>query len=182
MTGRPAGPAGKVLVLGLGNVLMGDDAFGPYVAATLAARYDLPPEVELVDAGTPGHELSVYLDGRDALVAVDSVRATGSPGDLHSFRGDEIVALPPSIAASPHEPGLRDALLKLSFGGRAPRSVLLIGVIPARIDPGVGLSPPVLAAVPRAVSAVLEALDSLGVPARERSVPRPPVIWWESAR
>ena len=86
----PPAPA-NVAIVGLGNVLMGDDAFGPYVVASLQAHYDFPEGVELIDAGTPGHELSVYLDGRDVLIVVDAVQAAGSPGDLRSYTGDEVV-------------------------------------------------------------------------------------------
>lgn len=181
MTGDPGrvAPAG-ITVLGLGNVLLGDDSFGPHVIATLQARYEFPGGVELVDAGTPGHELSVYLDGRDALIVVDAVRAQGQAGEIRLFRGEDVVARPPSIVTSPHEPGLRDALLKLSFGGRAPADLLLVGVIPLQFELGAGLSEPVERAVPEAESAVLAALAARGVSVREKSLPAPPALWWKS--
>ena len=55
MTGAPL-----VRVLGLGNVLMGDDALGPWVVHHLVSTYDFPPEVAVVDVGTPGLDLVPY--------------------------------------------------------------------------------------------------------------------------
>ncbi len=174
----PASPV-SVAILGLGNVLMGDDAFGPYVVASLQARYDFPEGVDLVDVGTPGHELSVYLDGRDVLIVVDAVRAAGEPGEIRSYTGDQVIERPPALVTSPHEPGLRDALLKLAFCGRAPRRLLLVGVIPSGIELGAGLSEPVSRAVHAAEDAIIEALAGFGIVLRQKKNVTPPLIWWE---
>lgn len=170
---------GGVAVVGLGNVLMGDDAFGPWVIASLEANYRFPDGVDLVDAGTPGHELSVYLEGRELLVVVDAVRAAGEPGELRIFRGEEIVATPPMLVTGPHEPGLREALLRLTFQGRAPREVVLVGVVPSTVELGTGLSSPVLAAVPGAEKLILGLLSGHGVFPEPEAVRSTPAPWWE---
>ncbi len=110
----------RITILGLGNVLMGDDGVGPHVVRFLESSFAFPRDVELVDAGTPGHELSLYMEGRELLVVIDAVRAAGPPGAVRTFSGDEIRALGGTFALSPLEPGLRDALLKLDFAGGAP--------------------------------------------------------------
>ncbi len=179
MTGTTLPVPRNVAIVGLGNVLMGDDAFGPYVVASLQAHYDFPEGVELIDAGTPGHELSVYLDGRDVLIVVDAVLAAGSPGDLRSYTDDEVVARPPSLVTSPHEPGLRDALMKLAFSGRAPQRLLLVGVISSDIELGAGLSEPVSRAVPAAEEAILESLAQIGIVPSPKNPSSDPAIWWE---
>lgn len=176
-----SGPGG-IAVIGLGNVLMGDDAFGPYVVACLEAHFDFPAGVELVDAGTPGHELSVHLEGRDAVIVVDAVCAPGDPGTVVRYEGDEVTGRPLPAVASSHEPGLRDALLSLEFCGRAPRRSLLVGVIPSGVELGTGLSRPVLRAVPEAELAVVEALARFGAAAIPKPHPAHPSIWWETAR
>ena len=58
----------RIGVLGIGNVLMGDDALGPYVVQLLDSMYEVPADVELVDLGTPGADLPLYLDSLDAAV------------------------------------------------------------------------------------------------------------------
>jgi Ni,Fe-hydrogenase maturation factor len=86
----------------------------------------------------------------------------------------------PAVASS-HEPGLRDALQSLDFCGRGPRRSLLVGVIPATVELGTGLSGPVLRAVPEAEKAVVEGLSRFGVVARPKQHPDNPSIWWEAA-
>lgn len=169
----------RVGVLGIGNVLMGDDALGPYVVKCLDARYELPPEVELLELGTPGADLALHLDGLDAAVVVDTVRLLGEPGELRLLDKAQLLGRKPLLPASPHEPGLREALFTLEFRGGAPREVRLVGVIPRSVELVVGLSPAVRDAVPAALDEVLRQLATLGFQARERPDPRPPDLWWE---
>jgi hydrogenase maturation protease len=169
----------RVGVLGIGNVLMGDDALGPYVVKLLEAQYELPPGVELVELGTPGADLSLHLDGLDAVVVVDTVKLRGEPGEIRLLDKPQLLAKKPVLPASPHEPGLREALFTLEFRGGAPGEVRLVGVVPAAVEMEVGLSPPVRAAVPGALAEVVRQLAALGVEARERAHPRPPDLWWE---
>jgi hydrogenase maturation protease len=173
------GAPGRVAVLGLGNVLMGDDALGPYAVRLLEARYELPGRVPVLDIGTPGLDLVPYFEGVDALVLVDTVRSEAPPGTLRLYRRDEILKHPPRTRVSPHDPGLKEALLSLEFAGHGPREVLLVGVVPGRTGQGVGISDPVRAALPAVHAEILRELERLGVPAIPRRAPLPPDIWWE---
>jgi hydrogenase maturation protease len=170
---------GGITILGIGNVLMGDDACGPYLIKLLEAHYEFPEEVELIDAGTPGPDLALYMEGRRAVIVVDAVKAGGVAGEVRAYRGEEILNRRPSPVLNPHEPGLAEALLKLRFAGGVPDEVHVIGVIPERIDTGRGLSTSMKNALPRAEAEVLRALGRLNVSVRER-IPRfPPDTWWE---
>lgn len=166
-------------MLGLGNVLMRDDALGPYVIGQLESRFDFPDEVSLVDLGTPGLDLYPHLEGLDAAILVDTVRSTGSAGETRLYRRDEILRHAPGQRLSPHDPGLKETLLSLEFAQRGPREVLLVGVIPEDTEYEIGLSPAVQTALPAVESAVLEELRRLGFPAREADPPREPNLWWE---
>ncbi len=159
---------------------MGDDALGPTVIATLEASYELGPAVSLVDLGTPGLDLVPHLAGLDAVVIVDTVNATGAPGEVRTYTRDELLAHPPPQRVSPHDPGLKETLMALEFAGQAPGEVLLVGVIPSNVGRGTELSPEVAAAVPVAVGRVLEALERLGVPARANGEPSTPRLWWRA--
>jgi hydrogenase maturation protease len=170
-----------IRVLGLGNVLMGDDAFGPFVIEALQAKYDVPESVSLIDVGTPGLDLTPFLIGADAVIVIDSVRADGEPGELRLYRRDEILKHVPQMRLGPHDPGFKQTLLALDFAGSAPRQVTLIGAIPKTVGPVARLSPDVRAAVPAAVDRVLAELESLGVIVAERPAPGPIAPWWERA-
>ena len=171
--------AGRVGVIGLGNVLMGDDAFGPWVVQTLLAGYEFPEGVGAEDLGTPGLDLMPYITDLEALVLVDTVRSDATPGTLRLYRRDEILRHPPQARLSPHDPGVTEALLTAEFAGRGPREVLFVGAVPETTAMGVRLSPALHGAVPVAVAEVLRELERLGRPAAPRSAPRLPHIWWE---
>ncbi len=171
--------AHRIGVVGIGSVLMGDDGIGPYAVELLDAGWALPPEVLLQDAGTPGPELVQFLMDVDAVIVIDTVRATGRPGELRFYRRDDVMRMPTAPRLSPHDPDLRQALLTAELAGRAPAEVLVVGVVPARVELGTELSPEVRAALPAIGSAVRAELGRLGTPAVRRAVPREPRIWWE---
>lgn len=170
----------QILVAGLGNVLMGDDAFGPYVVRALEAGHELPEGVVARDLGTPGLDLAPYLSGVEVLIVVDTVHADGAPGEIRLYRREEVLEHSPSPRLSPHDPGLKEALLRADLEGRGPREVLLVGVIPESTGMGLGLSPAVRDAVAGARGEILRELARLGVPATARTDPSAPDIWWEA--
>lgn len=169
----------RIAVIGIGNVLAGDDALGPHVVRVLEARFELPEGVQVIDAGTPGYDLTAFLVGQDAVVLVDAVRAKGPPGELRTYDKAGLLQKKPILAVSPHEPGVREALLNADFMGVTPPVVRLVGVIPSETGTGIGLSPEVRAAVPGAVEAVVRELAALGVALGARPAPREPDLWWE---
>lgn len=170
----------RASVLGLGNVLMGDDAVGPYAVRTLHARYEFPEGVSVIDLGTPGLDLTPHLADAEAVIILDAVRAQGKPGDLRLYRRDQILRHPPPSRLGPHEPGLKEALLSLEFAGGGPGQVLLIGVIPEWVRPGVGMSLAARGAIAAVEAEVLAELVRLGIPAAMRVPPDKPEIWWET--
>ena len=168
-----------VTIIGLGNVLMGDDALGPFVIRHLLAAYDFDPCVTVLDLGTPGLELSPYIRGQDALIVVDTVRSDGAPGSLKLYRRAELLRHAPPERIGPHDPGLRETLLMLDLHDESPPDVLVVGVIPEQTGYGIGLSEATRAAVPRVLAAILIELDRLGHPARPTAMAHEPDIWWE---
>ena len=166
-------------ILGLGNVLMSDDGFGPYVARVLDAFYDFPPEVEVIDAGTPGLDLTPYLLGADVVIFIDTVKVEGNGGDIHMFQLEDILQHAPQPRLSPHDPGVKEALLTVAAAGRGPQHVVMVGVIPEWIATGVELSPSVRSAIAPVVAVALGELERFGLQPRLRPVPRQPDTWWE---
>jgi hydrogenase maturation protease len=181
MTESVSGKERRIGIIGLGNVLMSDDAFGPYVIQVLDAGYLFPENVVLLDLGTPSIDLFAYLEDLDVAIILDTVRSNGRSGELRLYSLKEILKNPIQPRISPHEPGLKEALLFGEFSGRGPEDVLLIGMIPESTKTGVGLTAPALKAIPEAVEAVLGELGKVGVEALPRPVPVQPGIWWEQA-
>jgi hydrogenase maturation protease len=170
----------RIAVIGIGNVLTGDDAIGPHVLKVLEASYVLPPEeVFVLDAGTPGYDLTSFLADAEAVILIDSVKAKGGPGEVLVYDKKALLKKAPVLAMSPHEPGVREALMNADFMGVAPKIVRLVGVIPGSVETGIGITPEVRAAVPAAVAQVVKELLALGLRVAPRVPPLEPDLWWE---
>lgn len=138
---------------GIGNLFLGDDGFGPEVVRHLAQDPDLPEHVRVVDYGTRGMHLAYDLvAGYDALVLVDTVPGTGAPGDLSVLRvGQDDLG---SGAFDPHGMDPVAVLASLEqLGGSLPPT-FVVGAQPLTVEEGIGLSAPVEAAVPEAMTAI----------------------------
>lgn len=169
-----------IRVLGLGNVLMSDDGFGPFVVRVLEATYETPPGVEFIDVGTPGLDLTPYLLGTSAVIFVDTVKSQAAPGEIRIYDREDILRHPPQTRTGGHDPALKEALLTVDAVGGGPARVTLVGVVPEWIATGTQLSPLVEAAVGRAVIAVVQKLEALGVHVQRRKRPLEPDLWWAS--
>ena len=142
----------NVLVAGIGNIFLGDDAFGVEVVRRLATR-DLPEGVQVADFGIRGFDLAhALMDAESTAVLVDATPRGGEPGTLYLIEASVEQGAP---EIEPH--GMDPAsVLRLvhALGGRPPR-VLVVGCEPAMVDLDdfgqMGLSPPVEAAVDEAV-------------------------------
>ena len=170
-----------VRVLGLGNVLMGDDALGPWVIEALQAGWEFPEGVSVLDVGTPGLDLTPFLADAETVILVDTVKANAPPGTLRVYSRAQLAIRAPSPRVSPHDPGLTEALFALDFVGSGPRDVILVGVVPAATEQGVGLSPAVSGAVDRAAGEVVALLSCLAKAPRRRRGAIPAAPWWERA-
>jgi len=168
-------------VLGLGNVLMGDDGFGPAVVQAFQAEYVVGPQVSVVDVGTPGLDLTPWLADVDRVIIVDTVKSDLPPGTLRVFDKAGVLRRPPSVRFGPHDPGVKEALLMLEFAGRAPRELALIGVVPERTEMAVQLSPALQQALPLAVEAIATQLARFGEPPTRRAQPAGEPVWWSKA-
>ena len=168
------------LIAGIGNVLMGDDAIGPTVAAHLEARFAFPEGVKVADLGTPGIGLALHLTGVRTVVLIDAVVDNSvPPGTLRLVRLDEILAGGAANGLDAHAPGLKAVLLMARESGGAPEHLSVIGVTAESCCIGGGLSEGVRRAVPAAVEAAAAELRSLGVPFTERTPAGAPDLWWE---
>ncbi len=155
------GASGRVLVLGLGNILLGDEGLGVRAAERLAARYVLPDGVDVVDGGTSGYDLIDILAGRDRVIVLDAVDGEGGPGTLVRLHAS---AVPVGWQAkqSHHQLGLADVLAALTLLEQAPRALTVIGLVPQDLDLGLDLSLTIAARLDDLVDAAVAELARLG--------------------
>jgi hydrogenase maturation protease len=166
----------RTVIAGVGNVFLGDDAFGVEVARLLAER-PMPANTEVHDFGIRGLHLAYeLLDGCDLFILVDAAPRGEQPGTVtvlevgyaepESEPGRPEPESEPESGPDPVPVPVMDAhglapdeVFRLldSLGGRPGRS-LVVACEPADVSPGMGLSDPVRAALPHAVQAVEEIL------------------------
>lgn len=142
-----------MLVLGLGNVVMGDDGVGVHVVRALQAESAPPPGVRIVDGGTAGLALLPLLTGARAAVLVDAAEVAAPAGTVRLLPGDGADGVPGRLSV--HQVGCADLLATARLLGALPPVVEIVGVQPARVAVGWRLSPQVRSAVPVAAELVL---------------------------
>lgn len=154
-----------ILVLGIGNVLLGDDGIGVHVVGAierLAERGSvaLPAGARLVDGGTLGLALLPLVSTARAVVLVDAVELGRAPGTVAVLDGDALGTVTAGRVV-PLPVGVADIIAATRLTDRAPERLVLVGIQPGEIRPGIELSAPVQAALPAAAEAVLDALHAL---------------------
>jgi hydrogenase maturation protease len=179
-SGRGGAQPRPFAVLGMGNVLLGDDGLGPEVVGYILAHYRLPDTVDCEDIGTPGLDLTPYLSGRRGVILVDTVAAEKPPGSVRIYRREEIASALVTNRLSPHDPGLAECIATLELADDAPGQLFVVGVVPEACATGIGLSSSVQAAVPEAAREVARLLESLGVTPELRETPLPTDNWWSA--
>jgi hydrogenase maturation protease len=152
----------RVLVAGLGNIFLGDDAFGVEVVKRLSVM-TLPEDVRVVDVGIRSVHLAYELRERtyETVILIDAVSKGGEPGALYVLEpeNDEDTRSVRVTDGHAIHPENIIALVR-QLGGRLPR-LIVVGCEPFRIGPDAGLSPPVAAAVDDAVGLVIRLASSL---------------------
>ena len=147
----------KTLVVGLGNVLMGDEGVGVYVARALE-KHTLPQNVEILDGGTGGFTLLEPLQSADRILLVDATADTNPIGTVTRTTPRFSRDYPPTLTA--HDIGVKD-LLDVFYIQGGGRDVVLYAIT---IDPqqpiAMSMSPAVATAAEQAVTRILAELHS----------------------
>lgn len=151
----------KALVLGIGNLLIGDEGIGCAAVEEINKRYRLPPEVECIDGGTAGFELLSLMDGKDLVILIDAMRNDMEPGTCVLIEGEDVPkAFLNSI--SPHQLGISDVLAAAQLTDCLPGQLFLYGIEPKNLEVGIGLTSEVEAGMEKIISAVVEQLRNFG--------------------
>ncbi len=165
MTEQPAQLPSPVLVLGLGNPLLKDDGVGLELMRRLAARETAESEkhrdVEYMDGGTQGVALLGRFSGREALLILDAISLgeEREPGSIVVVRDPLTHAAQQGVGA--HGANASGLLAAAHLLGDLPPHAVIVGVSPAQLETGIGLSEPIRKALPAAVEAAGRILDEL---------------------
>lgn len=152
----------RVVVLGVGNILLSDEGIGVRAVEKLMRDYVLPDEVEVIDGGTSGMEMLEDLGRADHLIIVDAMRSGKPPATVTRIAGAEVPVFF-RTKFSPHQVGLSDVLATLELMGEQPGSTTIFGVEPQSLDTCMELTPAVAGQLPHVVELVKHELDALGM-------------------
>jgi hydrogenase maturation protease len=156
-------PPQKILILGVGNLLLRDDGFGVHLINSLK-RIALPGNVELLEAGTVSHQLIPKLHEIDHLIVIDVVEAGDAPGSLYRFSPDEMI-FPAELKASLHQISLIDVLHMTALTGSKPKTVI-IGVQPKDVSSwSMELNDELMAVIPRVQELIFEEVEKINATA-----------------
>ena len=141
-----------VLVLAVGNLLLQDDAAGLEMLAALN-QFCWDESVDFVDGGTQGIAFLGQISDRRIVIVLDAVTLGDKPGTIHILRGEDLDKLRARKSATSHESNALELLALAKLIGIGPE-VVVVGIEPESIRTGIGLSPSVRDALPRAVTVI----------------------------
>ncbi|MDR2957479.1 MAG: hydrogenase maturation protease [Coriobacteriales bacterium] len=154
----------QILILCIGNSLLLDEGFGPWIANELLLRYVFPAEVTILDRGVMGMAILADLRQADEVLIIDALDNTGqAPGTIMEFRPEDLAAQ--QIFHGAHDISMIDVIRAASLVGINP-SFTCYGVQVKEISLAeyqIGLTPEVLAAVPLMIDIIIAWLDQRGV-------------------
>ncbi|MGQ9468302.1 MAG: hydrogenase maturation protease [Nitrososphaerales archaeon] len=155
----------RIIIVGIGNKLMGDDGFGPYVVKLLE-NTTLPTKVEIRDFGTAGITVAKDLEGYDRVIFIDSMKRGESPGTIYyeTLIADEIEPIKPDqelVRLSLHEAKLEELLMFAKAIGTLPPKITVIGCEPKALEPCIGLSSEVKGAVQKVLDLIVDELGKI---------------------
>ncbi len=146
----------KIIILGIGNILLSDEGIGVHVANELM-KMKMPPEVSVVEGGTDGFRLLNIITEADRLIVVDAVKGGSEPGAIYRFDISEIKNVPRGFKTSVHQIGILEVIDLSGLIGRTPRTTV-IGVEPKSLEMSMELSPEIKAKIPRIIELEMEEL------------------------
>lgn len=149
----------RILVLGIGNVLLTDEGAGVHAARRLSGLTPLDEGLQVLDGGTVGLALAPLIEQAERLIVLDAMQLGEAGGAVQVFLDDEMDRCLGRRRLSVHEVSLRDILDAVRLSGRLPRQRALIGIQPCSLDWGLEPTPSVALAIESASRKALELIE-----------------------
>jgi hydrogenase maturation protease len=160
----------NILILGIGNILWGDEGFGVRALETFHARYRAADGVSLLDGGTQGLYLVQFVQEADYLLVFDAIDYGLTPGTLKIVQGDEVPKFTGAKKMSLHQTGFQEVLSAADLLGDYPEKLALIGCQPLDLENWGGpLTEPVRGQLERAADVAAAILEQWGALCFRRS-------------
>lgn len=147
----------RVLILGLGNPLLGDEGIGLRVVEELKGL-ELPDGVTVAEGGTSGLGLVGLMEGYQRVIIVDAADMGHPPGHVVRFTPSEAQLKTAEALLSLHQVGLGEVLALAEALEVAPVEPVIIGVQPSQVEVGAEMSPEVEGAIPQIIKIILDEL------------------------
>ncbi|MBI5887999.1 MAG: HyaD/HybD family hydrogenase maturation endopeptidase [Deltaproteobacteria bacterium] len=168
----------KVLVLGIGNILMTDEGLGVRALEAVRDGYCLPPGVRCVDGGTMGLALLEYIKEFPSVIIIDALKSGSRPGTILRICGKDIPAFA-GLRSSAHGLGVKELITLAEFEGVEPPegaqplqgacpNVTVTGMEPKDVSPGLVLTPLIKKRLPSLIKTIIKELRRLGVILEEK--------------
>ncbi|MCM8823339.1 MAG: hydrogenase maturation protease [Candidatus Omnitrophica bacterium] len=146
-----------ILIIGCGNILLGDEGIGVWVIRELMKmKRKLPPNIELLDGGTKGLELVYYIEEAERVFIIDAVRTDGEGGEIYRFTPssyeEKIYALG---KFSSHDFGLKE-IFNIMRQLKIEREIIIFGIEPYEIKLNMSLSRRMRKKIPKIIGVILE--------------------------
>lgn len=145
----------KIVVIGVGNLLLKDEGAGIHVLQALEKK-NLPPGVQLFDGGVSGIGLLDFFQGASKALLIDAADMNRKPGTVLRFTPEDLRAQAQEIKFSVHDIGVAEVLELAKALGQSPEEVVIIGIQPKEIDWGTDLTPEVQASIPEVLQIIQE--------------------------
>ena len=159
----------KIGILGVGNLIVGDEGFGVHTVRYLEEHYEFPDTVLIKDGGTAGIYMSPFLEECDPVLVIDVVDIDAEPGSMHYYSSDDVKAGKISTRMSPHQLGLLEVLEICKLRDAAPETLEFYCVVPQKLDTSTELSDVVAPRVKEISDIILKRLAELGVEVTQRA-------------
>lgn len=161
-----------ILVLGVGNLLLQDDGVGLRLLEMLEAETDsgIGSAVDFVDGGTQGLSLLSQFANRESVLVLDAVCFGAEPGAVHVTRGAAIQKMRARRASTGHESNCLELIETARLLGYDPPHIAVVGVEPARVQTGIGLSAEVDAGLGGALAQAREILNEFAARAKREQI------------
>lgn len=153
----------KIVVIGLGNILCGDDAFGVILAEKLYELYDFPPNVEIIDGGAQGPALFQYIEKAERLLVFDAVDFGIPPATLVRREYGELPLWIGAKKITAHQNSFAELLALADLKNALPSEIVLIGAQIENTDFGSVIGDAINAKIPEALELGLRCLSDWGV-------------------
>jgi len=153
----------KVLVIGIGNVLLRDEGIGVHIVRTME-KLRLPKNIALLDGGVSGIDLLQQIEEADRVVVIDAIDAGDHPGSIFCFKGEEAGVMLDRDKTSLHQVDLFETLKIAKFLDCCPETVI-IGVQPKDVAWGMELTPDLTSRIPQIIDLVIREVRALEVSA-----------------